>query len=172
MLWCLHSYLIHAPFHSYLVGFLFVYVVCKFISFHSASGKAWTCNRKYTEIHFPSPTKLAHADTKSEGKWSLNFVKKLMKESEKHTCGKWSLLFLLFIYYYAEPLWFKLKDNYSDKSGKIETCSLVDPAGADRTRTHLLHTADLSHGLHQQKLGKEKGIPMWIILKNDFSHQR
>ncbi len=95
-----------------------------------------------------------------------------MKESEKQTCGYWSLLFLLFIYDHAEPLWFKLKDNYIDKCVKIETCSLVDPAGADRTRTQLLHIADLSHGLQQQILGKEKGIPMWIILKNDFSHQR
>ncbi len=34
----------------------------------------------------------------------------------------------------------------------------MDPAGADRTRTHLLHTADLSHGLQQQILGKEKNI--------------
>jgi hypothetical protein len=50
---------------------------------------------------------------------------------------------------------FKLKDNYSDKCVKIETCSLVDPVGADRTRTHLLHTADLSRGLQQQIGGKE-----------------
>jgi hypothetical protein len=60
------------------------------------------------------------------------------------------------IYYYTEPLWFKLKHNYSDKCVKIETCSLVDPVGADHTRTLLLHTADLSHGLQQQILGKEK----------------
>ncbi len=80
-----------------------------------------------------------------------------MKESEKQACGYWSILFLLIIYmyYYAEPLWFKLKDNYSDKCGKIETCSLVDPVGADRTRTQLLHTADLSHGLQQRILGQK-----------------
>ncbi len=67
--------------------------------------------------------------------------------------------FVYIIYFYnTEPLWFKLKDN-SDKCDKIETCSLVDPVGADRTRTHLLHTADPSRGLQQQILGKEKNIP-------------